>query len=808
MAYSRIERFVLMTAAEWAVSTQVLRTDEAGLEFDTGKVKQGNGLAVFSSLSYLAGFGAGGGSMVYPGAGIALSTGAAWDTSITNNSADWNTAFGWGNHAGIYLAKSNNLSDLTFPQLGRQNLLPSFATNAGWFLKVNALEDDVEWALIPGGGDMLSSNNLSDVVDSQASRLNILPSIGGNAFYFLRVNGGETDYELGAPNLSEFNNDVGYISDASAFVPYTGAAADVDLGSFTLKTKGLSIFAGGVDAVLKIDADADILKQLRFSSGDLARWSFDVVDTEAGGGVGANLELRSYDDGGSFLSAIMVFNRVSSSVDFPSGDLSTAGSFSASNFSGTSSGTNTGDQTSIVGITGTRAEFDLACTDAEFLYAGDVTQYTNELAQDAVGAMIDTSLVYVDGTPLLTRAALTGAITASQGSNTTALGSFTKAQLDAAVSDGNVLYVGDVTQYTDELAQDAVGAMVDATIVYTDGTPLLSRAALTGAVTASAGSNTTALGSFTKAQLDTAVSDGNIIYVGDNATSATTAATATALLNARTIGGVSFDGTANIVPQTIQSINEATDTSCFLLFITASGSQSLQPMNNTALTFNSNTASLGATLMTATTSLTTASVLCSSNDGGAIGASGTGFSDLFLASGAVINFNAGNATLTHSAALITSNVNIAVPDEAYGTTWNGSLNVPTKNAIFDMMISTSGVAQNPTASGTQNITHNLGRTPTRIRIYGMADFTSNAAATPVPFSIGTWNSTGNRCVYMTSNGTTTQASQTSTTFAVFLATSAGNTISGVIGNVGATQFDIVWTETGTALAKNFLWEAE
>ena len=41
---------------------------------------------------------AGGGSS-YPLAGIALSTGSAWGTSITNNSTNWNTAYGWGNHA-------------------------------------------------------------------------------------------------------------------------------------------------------------------------------------------------------------------------------------------------------------------------------------------------------------------------------------------------------------------------------------------------------------------------------------------------------------------------------------------------------------------------------------------------------------------------------------------------------------------------------------------------------------------------------------------------------------------------------------
>lgn len=47
--------------------------------------------------------------------------------------------------------------------------------------------------------------------------------------------------------------------------------------------------------------------------------------------------------------------------------------------------------------------------------------YTDEQAQDAVGAMIDGTLVYVDVTPLLTRAALTGDVTAAQGSNATTI---------------------------------------------------------------------------------------------------------------------------------------------------------------------------------------------------------------------------------------------------------------------------------------------------------------------------------------------------------------------------------------------------
>lgn len=122
--------------------------------------------------------------------------------------------------------------------------------------------------------------------------------------------------------------------------------------------------------------------------------------------------------------------------------------------------------------------------------------------------------------------------------------------------------------------------------------------------------------------------------------------------------------------------------------------------------------------------------------------------------------------------------------------------------------STSGVAATATASGTQTITHNLGRTPTIIRIYSISSFTSNAAATPVPFSNGIWNSSGNRCVYMVINGTTTQVSQTSTVFSIIMVTSAGNNITGVIGNVTPTSFDIVWTETGTHTAGNYLWEAQ
>jgi len=38
-------------------------------------------------------------SIEYPGVGIAISTGSAWGTSLTDNHTNWDTAYGWGNHA-------------------------------------------------------------------------------------------------------------------------------------------------------------------------------------------------------------------------------------------------------------------------------------------------------------------------------------------------------------------------------------------------------------------------------------------------------------------------------------------------------------------------------------------------------------------------------------------------------------------------------------------------------------------------------------------------------------------------------------
>lgn len=84
------------------------------------------------------------------------------------------------------------------------------------------------------------------------------------------------------------------------------------------------------------------------------------------------------------------------------------------------------------------------------------------------------------------------------------------------------------------------------------------------------------------------------------------------------------------------------------------------------LLFTDNTYDIGATGVTRPrtgyfgTSIVTPAVFASANDSGTLGASGTAFSDLFLASGGVINWDAGNATITHSTGLLTLNVPLSL----------------------------------------------------------------------------------------------------------------------------------------------------
>lgn len=91
----------------------------------------------------------------------------------------------------------------------------------------------------------------------------------------------------------------------------------------------------------------------------------------------------------------------------------TAAMVGAPSGSGSSTGTNTGDQTSIVGITGTIAQFNTACTDADFATGGGTATGTNTGDNTVATALT--------GTPSITvaTATTTGDVELGHASDTT-----------------------------------------------------------------------------------------------------------------------------------------------------------------------------------------------------------------------------------------------------------------------------------------------------------------------------------------------------------------------------------------------------
>lgn len=118
-------------------------------------------------------------------------------------------------------------------------------------------------------------------------------------------------------------------------------------------------------------------------------------------------------------------------------------------------------------------------------------------------------------------------------------------------------------------------------------------------------------------------------------------------------GTVALTSSTVAVASTVASSNEATDTTCFPLFITASGTQTLEPKNNTNLTFNSNTGALASTLFSANT-ITANTAFVPDIDGGAdLGTTALGFQNLHLNTGATVNLDNGNWVATHTSGILT-----------------------------------------------------------------------------------------------------------------------------------------------------------
>jgi len=83
----------------------------------------------------------------YPSTGIPLSNGTSWGASIVNNSANWNTAYGWGDHAGLYslLNHIHTIANVTGLQIALDSKEPTITAGTN----LQYWRGDKSWQTLP-----------------------------------------------------------------------------------------------------------------------------------------------------------------------------------------------------------------------------------------------------------------------------------------------------------------------------------------------------------------------------------------------------------------------------------------------------------------------------------------------------------------------------------------------------------------------------------------------------------------------------------------------------------------------------------
>ena len=284
--------------------------------------------------------------------------------------------------------------------------------------------------------------------------------------------------------------------------------------------------------------------------------------------LNAQTDLRFADSDSSNWVAFQSPATIGTNVTWtlPSADASVSGYALVSNSSGTLSWAAAGATTS--SDTSTNTDFYIHF---DSITSGAVTAVNH-----------DTGLRYNPSTGSLTAAVFIGNMTG--GSDTaatvtgaaqtaiTSVGTLTALQVDNINIDGNAITS---TAGTDLTITPLAGQQI-----VLDGAIVIDAGVVTGATSIT-----------------------STAFVGDITGDVTgNADTATALETARTIGGTSFDGSANIavalasVGTAVTVADESSDTTCFPLFTTAATGD-LPPKSGTNLTFNSSSGLLTATLL-------------------------------------------------------------------------------------------------------------------------------------------------------------------------------------------------------------------
>lgn len=177
-------------------------------------------------------------------------------------------------------------------------------------------------------------------------------------------------------------------------------------------------------------------------------------------------------------------------------------------------------------------------------------------------------------------------------------------------------------------------------------------------VTTAAQPAITSLGTLTTLTVDDITINGNTISSAGASTLAITPTAGQA---------ITFDGTVTLDAGVIAGATSITSTT-FIGALTGTASGNLvsggalgTPSSGTvtnltgtaSININGTVGATTPTTATFTTATINTNLVPDANDGAGLGISGTAFSDLFLASGALIDFAAGNAVITHSSGILT-----------------------------------------------------------------------------------------------------------------------------------------------------------
>jgi hypothetical protein len=186
----------------------------------------------------------------------------------------------------------------------------------GFFPKLPAatgkyLKDDMTWAAIAGGGDLVSTNNLSDVANAATARNNILPAKTGNSLKVLRVNSGETDYEVAT--ISAGGGDGGFafkyaFATATTSTPSTGT---IQFDNATPSAVTLLYIHDTDASSVVIDAYTDLTEvndRIIISNADRSKYHVFTIKSDMVSGASVDTYSVTYNFGvGSFSAAEVVY---------------------------------------------------------------------------------------------------------------------------------------------------------------------------------------------------------------------------------------------------------------------------------------------------------------------------------------------------------------------------------------------------------------------------------------------------------------------------------------------------------------------